>query len=178
MANTEGRAPNGKFLPGNMCWKDRSKTNSPKFRTPDELWDAILDYFAWSEDNPLLETQWKDGGKITLPKMRPLTRGMLCMHIGIAVSTWYEWKTSRPDLLPVITVAETAMYEQKFGAAAAGFLKENIIARELGLADKSEVSGNNGGPIQTENVSDLEIARRLLFLLDKGERAMKEIGNE
>lgn len=37
-----------------------------------------------------------------------------------------------------------------------------------------EHSGPNGGPIQTENVSDLEIARRIAFALAKGERNIEK----
>ena len=40
-------------------------------------------------------------------------------------------------------------FTQKFTAAAAGFLNAAIIARDLGLAEKHEVAGPGGGPLQT-----------------------------
>lgn len=36
------------------------------------------------------------------------------------------------------------------------------------INDKHEHTGKDGGPIETKNVSDLEFARRLAFLLEKG----------
>ena len=41
-----------------------------------------------------------------------------------------------------------AIREQKFVGAAADFLNASIISRDLGLADKREISGPNGGPIE------------------------------
>jgi hypothetical protein len=40
----------------------------------------------------------------------------------------------------VITKIEKVIYNQKFTGAAAGFLNPNIIARDLGLAEKKEVN--------------------------------------
>jgi hypothetical protein len=42
-----------------------------------------------------------------------------------------------------------------------------IIARELGLADKQEVSGPDGKPIETRELSETEYARRIAFTLAK-----------
>jgi hypothetical protein len=36
--------------------------------------------------------------------------------------------------------------EQKFTGAAAGLLNGNLVARELGLADKAEVTGEGAAP--------------------------------
>ncbi|MDC9826565.1 terminase small subunit, partial [Devosia sp. ZB163] len=36
---------------------------------------------------------------------------------------------------------------QKFEGAAAGLLNPNIIARDLGLADKQELTGKGGSPL-------------------------------
>ena len=41
---------------------------------------------------------------------------------------------------------------QKFTGAAAYMLNANIIARDLGLANKEELSGPNGKPITTKTV--------------------------
>ena len=38
---------------------------------------------------------------------------------------------------------------QKFEGASADLLNPNIIARDLGLADKSELTGAGGGAIET-----------------------------
>lgn len=72
--------------------------------------------------------------------------------------------------------AEEIIRRQKFEGAAADLFNPNIIARDLGLADKSELTGKDGGPIETksENVTDLELARRVAFLLTSGAKGMKD----
>ena len=41
-------------------------------------------------------------------------------------------------------------------------------------AQTVELSGPEGGAIQVEGLSDLEVARRLAFALERGERALKK----
>jgi hypothetical protein len=38
----------------------------------------------------------------------------------------------------------------------------------------AEITGANGGPIETKELSSLEMARRIGFLLEKGKREVKE----
>ncbi|WP_290688531.1 terminase small subunit [Haematobacter sp. UBA3484] len=59
------------------------------------------------------------------------------------------------DLSEVITRVEQIIRTQKFEGAAADLLNPNIIARELGLADKTEMSGPEGGAIKT--VSEVRV---------------------
>ena len=45
----------------------------------------------------------------------------------------------RPDLSTVISRSETVIFQQKFSGAAADLLNANIIARDLGLKEQSQV---------------------------------------
>ena len=83
-------------------------------------------------------------------KMRAMTIGGLCIFLDIDQTTWGDYR-KREDFTPVITRAEEVIRTQKFTGAAAEMLNPNIIARDLGLSDKSELTGANGGPIQTTN---------------------------
>jgi hypothetical protein len=76
--------------------------------------------------------------------MRAMTAAALCMFIGVQQQTWIEWKTTRPDLSQVSAWAESVIYRQKFEGASADLLNANIIARDLGLADKKELSNPDG----------------------------------
>lgn len=50
-----------------------------------------------------------------------------------------------------------------------------LLGKHLKMfADRVEHTGEDGGPIKHENVSDLELARRMAFILKKGEIAMQE----
>lgn len=143
----------GRFLEGNRFWEARSSHGrTPIFATPDDLWTAACEYFEWVEQNPLREEKvfnGKDGiVRADVAKMRAMTISGLCIFLDIARRTWDEYR-ERPDYLPVVTRAEEIIRDQKFSGAAADLLNANIIARDLGLADKSELTGKNGGPIET-----------------------------
>lgn len=171
---TEGRKADGKFAAGNRIWEARASCGpNPKFATPEDLWAACVEYFNWNEENPLYEAKLVSfQGESTieqLPKMRAMTIAGLCIYIDISHRQWNEWKQSRADLVPVIMKAEEIIRRQKFEGAASDFFNSNIIARDLGLADRSELSGPDGGPIKTEPaMSDMELARRVAFVLASG----------
>lgn len=141
----------------------RGKVGRPWTYPLDETGPALLlkdvqEYLEWCEQNPLWEEKlvaYK--GRATtkrVAKMRVATVTGFCLRTGIDPTTWWAWKQekgkpqARPDLHSVILVAEKSIREQKFAGAAADLLNANIISRDLGLADKTEVTGPGGGPIQ------------------------------
>ena len=137
---------------GNQFWKARAKHGRDKiFGSPEKLWAACLEYFQWVEENPL----WEDGlvtfqGKAThepVAKMRAMSIWGLCNFLDIGVSTWDDYR-KRDDFSEVCTRAEEVMKQQKFEGASAQLLNPSIIARDLGLSDKKELSGPAGGPIE------------------------------
>lgn len=159
----------GHFLPGNRFWEARSSHGrSPKFEDPADLWDACCEYFEWNANNPLFEAKaFAYEGSVTidhLPKMRAMTLAGLCMFLDIDRQTWNQWRNTRSDLSKVIAMAEEVIYKQKFEGASANLLNANIIARDLGLADKQELTGRDGKPIETRDVTTeslIEEAKRL-----------------
>ncbi|MEC7161115.1 MAG: DNA-packaging protein [Pseudomonadota bacterium] len=144
----------GRFLPGNRIWEARSSYGRrPIFASADELWAACVEYFEWVDDTPLHEAKaFAYEGHVTveaLPKMRAMTIGGLCLFLDVTRETWGQWRKPGSVYSEVATRAEEIIRDQKFGGAAAGLLNPNIIARDLGLADKSEITGKDGGPIET-----------------------------
>lgn len=130
---------------GNQFWKARSSHGrNPIFKDAEQLWTVCNEYFDWVEKNPLQEAQaFAYQGKVTvesLPKMRAMTIGGLCIFIDIARSTWDEYST-KDGFSEVTTRVEEIIRAQKFEGASAGLLNPNIIARDLGLVDKSDVTG-------------------------------------
>ena len=154
---------------GNRFWEMRSSHGrDPIFKTPEELWSAAVEYFDWVVANPLYASETvKFQGKATLtevPKMRAMTVAGLCLFLGISQQAWSEYK-QRKGFGEVTSRIDDVIRTQKFAGAAADLLNANIIARDLGLADKSELTGKNGGPIETKSTDDLELARRIAFIL-------------
>lgn len=137
-----GKDASGRFLPGNRFWEARSTHGrKPIFESPNDLADACTQYFEWVENNPLQEEKvfnGKDGiVRANVSKMRAMTIDGMCIFLDISRKTWDLYR-ERADYIPVVTRAEEIIRSQKFAGAAADLLNANIIARDLGLSDKSE----------------------------------------
>ena len=78
-----------------------------------------------------------------VPKLRPFTLAGLCVHLGIGRSTWRGYR-ARPAFSPVIEWVESTVWVNQFEGAAADLLNANIIARDLGLADKTDNKTEHG----------------------------------
>lgn len=130
---------------GNSFWKMRSSHGrKPIFPDDEILWEAACEYFEWVEANPLQESQafaYQGDVKLQeLPKMRAMTIGGLCIFLDISQQAWGEYR-KREGFGEVVTRVEEIIRTQKFEGASAGLLNPNIIARDLGLAEKQEHSG-------------------------------------
>ena len=139
---------------GNQFWKVRSSHGrKPVFATPDALWSAATEYFQWVTDHPLYEAKaFAYQGEVVvkeLPKMRAMTIGALCIFLDIDRTTWLDYK-AREGFTIICTRIEDVIRTQKFEGAAAELLNPNIIARELGLADKTQLTGKDDGPLTLE----------------------------
>lgn len=155
---------------GNRFWEARSTHGrNPIYGTAEQLQDACQQYLEWNADNPLYKVHVTAFQGVvsqeSVPVMRAMTIGAMCLFIGIDVSTWREWKATRKDFSAVIREVEQAIFQQKFEGASADLLNANIIARDLGLADKTELTGKDGGAIETKDTSITETARRMAFIL-------------
>lgn len=141
----------GPFKPGNQLWRRRNLLGHPRaFETPEDLWNAAVEYFQWIEDNPLKEEKvFHSAGvikKATISKMHAMTIGGLCLHLDIDQETFRDYR-NRDAYSRIAQKIVDIIREQKFAGASADLLNANIIARDLGLVDKNELSGPNGGPI-------------------------------
>lgn len=144
---------------GNQFWKQRSSHGrKPIFSSPDELWDAACEYFEWVEENPLNETKLfsYEGDVIegVMPKLRAMTIQALCFFIGISRQGWSEYKAKK-DFSDIIERIEAVIFSQKFEGASAGLLNANIISRELGLADKQDLTSSDESMSPKPNVINL-----------------------
>lgn len=140
---------------GHQFWKMRSSHGrKPIFATPADLWAACVEYFEWVDANPLKQTElvkFQGVAKaVTVPKMRAMTIGGLCVFLGIAENTWANYRNKEVDedsdpgletFIEVCARVELIIKTQKFEGAAADMLNSNIIARDLGLVDKKDHTG-------------------------------------
>jgi hypothetical protein len=134
-----------------------------KFQTPDKLWKAAVEYMEWIVDNPLIENKvFQHQGEIIhaeVKKIRAATIQGFCLYNSIGRQTWQEYK-DRAEFSEVIARVDDLFREQKFTGAAADLLNPNIIARDLGLTDKSE-SRTIGVQVTTDltNLSDDDLTK-------------------
>jgi hypothetical protein len=128
---------------GNAYWRQRySHGRSPKFETADAIWQACVEYFDWVEANPLhsAETVKFQGEAriVKVPKLRAMTIEGMCLFIGITHQTWTQYRARDEGFAEVTSQADSIIRTQKFEGAAADLFNANIIARDLGLADRQK----------------------------------------
>jgi hypothetical protein len=149
---------------GNQFWKLRSKHGRDKiFASSEELWAAACEYFNWVDGHPWWkneqlkkpyeEVDIETGSRrmvttIKIATARPYTIQGLCLYL--CCNTKYlndfedglkgkEDEVSKAFSEIVTRIRET-IYMQKFEGAAVGAFNSNIIARELGLSDKKDIT--------------------------------------
>ena len=154
---------------GNSFWKQRSSHGrKPIFATPDDLWDAACEYFEWVENNPLIETKlFSYEGEIVegeIPKMRAMTIQGLCFFLDISDDTWANYSKSE-DFIGICENIKKVIFTQKFEGASGGFLNASIISRELGLADKQDIT-TNGESINKPSLDVSKLSDEQLRNLD------------
>jgi hypothetical protein len=154
---------------GNRFWEARSSHGrKPLFASPEDLWEACQEYFSWVADNPLYEAKaFCHQGVVTvaeLPKMRAMTIEGLCIFLDIATPTWHDY-SRKEDFSAISARVSEIIRTQKFAGAAADLLNASIIARDLGLTDKSEFVGKDGSALIPDDTSSRDLARAVLGIL-------------
>jgi len=119
-----------------------------KLESPEALWGFFCDYVEEETNNPFYKQEAIKSGEragqlIAIPTFKPLTwqgfSSYLFINKIIARIDDYKANTnnSYTEFSSIITCIGEAMYAQKLSGAATGAFNPNIIARELGLAEKT-----------------------------------------
>lgn len=152
---------------GNRFWEARATSGREKaFSSPDELWQACLEYFEWNHNNPLekaivYQGQVNEGQVETV--MRAMTIDALCTFLDCDVKTWRNYRSQEgyQDFFPVVEKVEQIIRSQKFEGASAGLLNANIIARDLGLKDGIEADHRSSDGSMTPKTVDNNLVEAL-----------------
>lgn len=163
---------------GNQFWKIRSKHGRDKlFKSPKLLMQAAIEYFEWCDKNPWIKKEQlkqpkvikeKDGSQrveaiADIPTARPYTLSGLCIYLGVH-STYFnefkeglkpkegdKWSRKNKDFSQVVHAIEEIIRTQKYEGAAVGAFNASIIARDLGLTEKQDVT-SGGKPIKSNRL--------------------------
>lgn len=171
-----------KFQKGNKLWMnvDPEKLGRPpEFKNPVDLWKKCCKYFQFIDENPFLvkETTTYDKEseqgtqKKESKKPKPYTWDGLYTYLCISHLDYY--KENKPEFLGIIEAIGKVIRNQKFEGAAAGLFNANIIARELGLKEYTDINQKTE-EIQTQFVvSDKETAKEVSDFINEIKNAPK-----
>ena len=120
--------------------------------SPEELRSAAIEYFDWATSANLREAKafafqgssWVED----IDKARAFTFKGMCIFIGVSTHKVRKLADD-PEYAEVLAWIDDVIFTQKFELAAAELLNANFISKDLGLVDKSEISGAGGGPLRT-----------------------------
>lgn len=140
---------------GNQWWKLRTKHGREKlFSDPEILWAECCKYFEATDKRKWVETDWvgKDAMKVERKTDTPYTISGLCIFLDIDENTWQRYRKDEPyrDFWAVVSRVDRIIYTQKFEGATVGAYNASIIARDLGLTDKKDLTtgGEPLSPVQ------------------------------
>lgn len=131
------------FEKGNQFWKNvpyEKIGRPPKYKTPNELWEDVKAYFIECDENPMSKQEITTTDKGTFDKefiyKVPYTWQGLYVFLSVKDLDHYKTKDEFSEILSHIS---NIIYNQKFTGASVNIFNANIIARDLGLADKKDV---------------------------------------
>ena len=131
-------------------WAWRAKVGQPKkIPTPQILWEAACEYFQMRDESPWEKEDFirggeSAGGKVYLNTAVPYTWCGLEDYLrekGLAakLDDYRANKEGRySEYADICTHIGQIIFDQKFTGAAVGAFNANIIARDLGLTEKTQ----------------------------------------
>lgn len=148
----------------------------PHFKSPEDLWERALEYFAWEDKEVINEVKGVGyQGEYSLqdiPHSPPYTLHGLCIYSNITTTGLREYK-KRPEFSRIIELIEEIIYKHKYKGAVVGLYNANIIARDLGLKDRTDITTDDE-PLQTNVDENLELARKIAFALRTTKEQIEE----
>lgn len=136
--------------------------------TPDEFEAAWEEYFQWCDDNPWMKNEAVKSGDsagmiIQVPTPRPYSEIGFCAYHALGEhyinqlgKTLENAETEEEKQLSyILTRARAKCRAQKFEGATVGAFNANIIARDLGMVDKKDIT-TGGDKITGIQITDVD----------------------
>lgn len=151
---------------GNQFWKLRKRSGVPhRYETPEDLWQVACDYFDMLAENPIVvhKAVQHQGEQVDLTETRPRAPTVwgLCAFMGISEKTWYRNYEGSKVHTEMAAKIRDVMKSDKIEGAAAGVYNPAIIAKEMGLVEKTETTHN------IPQMSDDELDAKIKSLQDE-----------
>lgn len=114
-------------------------------KSPEELWGHFEGYIQHEKDNPFRKKEFvgKDGREEDVDLLAPLTMEGFKTYlwdVGVGDIKRYLDNSNGAfdEYVPTITRIRDKIFSHNFKGASGGLLKENLIARQLGIKDQTE----------------------------------------
>lgn len=141
---------------GNNYWEFRNKHGRDFKYTPEALWTEALKYFeymsisVWNKKEAIKSGELA-GKLIDIPTQTPMSIQSFCLFSDIDDNTFarYEKEEGYEDFWAITTRVRAIIESNQFEGATVGAYNPNIIARKLGLTDKTDVT-TDGKAINNE----------------------------
>lgn len=133
--------------------------------SPERLRILFRQYRKWAKDNPYKKQDFvgKDADEVERKLERPLTWVGFEVYLmeRMVINDLGDYEKNKDgryeEFAPIIRAIKNIIEADQFEGACVGIYQHNIIARKQGLTEKAELSGPNGGPIQLEQITGMEI---------------------
>ena len=116
-------------------------------KSPEELWGFFCDYIEHERSNPMQKTEYigQNAIKVTLDLETPITfEGFECYLFKMdIISDLGDYAKNKDNAYseypPIIKQIKSFCFTNNFKGASVGLFNASLIARKLGLTDKTSV---------------------------------------
>lgn len=157
---------------GNNYWEFRNKHGRDFKYNPESFWEEAVKYFEWIQDKvwnkkEAIKSGDMAGTLIDIPTSTPMSITSFCLFADIDENTFqrYEKEQGYEAFWAITKRIKSIIESQQFEGATVGAYNPNIIARKLGLVDKSDVT--SGGEY-INHVNPAEIMENITKVLNGG----------
>ena len=135
----------------NNYWEFRDKHGRGFKYTPESLWEEAVQYFdwiskkVWNKKDPIKSGD-NAGKLIDVPTQTPMSLQSFCLFADISMETFRNYisnEGSYKDFFDVTTRIRGIIESNQWEGATVGAYNPNIIARTLGLIDRSDITTND-----------------------------------
>lgn len=133
---------------GNDYWTLRKKHGANFKYTPESLAKEFEDYKIQISEATWFKKEVIKGGDmagqiIDIPMVTPMSIGGFCIFAHIERQTFINYEKGEDQgLMEVATHIRHCIETQQWEGASVGAFNPNIIARSLGLVDKTDITSN------------------------------------
>lgn len=130
--------------------------------TPERLWELFEAYVLHERNNPMFKTEYvgRDGNEVKTALDTPITfEGFECyLSANGIIEDLGQYSANRDEAyteyVPIIARISKNCYVHNFKGAAVGLFNANLIARKLGLTEKTDTT--NRTEVKILNIDPLD----------------------